>query len=98
MKTIDRKTIKQYWKDVHGIRYWTGIGFLLVVVGVISFLIADSQKNTILWDLGWIPLLLGAVALGILAMESKELKERKQSWQYQLLDRWERHSGQSLSM
>lgn len=99
MKTIDRKIVKQYWRDHYGIYWWVVPGILLLFLGLTIFGFADSNGRATMWGFGWLPLLLGTLMIGRGFMStSHELDRRDTLWQYQLLDRWKRHSGQPLSM
>ena len=101
MKTIDKATVKQYWKDKRGFWWLFGSILLPLFLGAMTMWLGEQHKNDSLWGCGF---LLFAFSLAVLLIVgfgygvNDECYEREESWQYKLLDRWVEWSDQPLSM
>jgi len=101
MKTIDKATVKRYWKDKYG--FWWLFGLMLVplFLGVMTMWFGEQHKIDSLWGCGFLLFAFSLIALFIVGFCSgadDAYQEREESWQYKLLDRWVEWSDQPLSM
>jgi hypothetical protein len=103
MKTIDRATMKQYWQDERLSRWLIWTGPVLFVGSLPLFYCAYHYDNRSFVIAGIVVILLGLSPLlyvGECENPKKciDLLYRRDTWQYRLLDRWIKYSGQPLSM
>ena len=97
MKPIDRATVRQYWWDIHGISRMACLGVLLIVGGIFGLVFID-YINHLLWDSCFVAGLMGLAIFANALMSAHKRNEKPLPPEYQLLGKWERYSGEPLSL